>query len=83
MWAYWSLLRVQGHAVLSAPSGIAQLKAVYGSILGYIPASTTGGINPSPGYVAKYPDGHLVFWVTNYTVQGIAGGPRIVPSSEC
>jgi hypothetical protein len=60
---------------------LAQLKAVYGSNLRYVPG--VGGINSAPGYVASYPDGNLVFWVNNDVVDSIAGGPGVLPSIDC
>jgi hypothetical protein len=67
---------------------LAQLKALYGSSLRFVPAPS-GGITPNPGYVVSFPDGNLAFLVGNGTffrrgsVYMIIGGPGALPSTEC
>ena len=67
---------------------LAQLKAVYGTSLRFVPAPT-GGIAPFPGYVAALPGGNLAFLVSNGgvfpagTVYMIVGGPGVLPSTSC
>ena len=62
---------------------LAQLKTVYGSRLRFVPAPTTGGISPLPGYIVAFPDGNLVFWVQKGRIGEIAGGPGMMPSIDC
>ena len=62
---------------------LAQLKAVYGDRLRYVPAPASG-VTPLPGYVVAFSDGNLVFWVRNgKVVDRIAGGPGVLPSTNC
>lgn len=62
---------------------LTQLKAVYKSRLHFVPAPA-GGISPVPGYVVRSAEGNLVFWVRNgKTVDEIAGGPMVLPSTDC
>jgi hypothetical protein len=61
---------------------LARLKAVYGASLRFVPAPISG-ISPVPGYIVTFPDGNLVFWVSNGIVDEIAGGPGLLPSVEC
>jgi len=38
---------------------------------------------PLPGYVVSLGNGNLVFWVRKGTVDRIAGGPGVLPSTDC
>jgi hypothetical protein len=61
---------------------LSQLKTVYGGRLRFVPARNFGPA-PRPGYVVSFPNGNLVFWVHNGTIDGIAGGPGLMPSVDC
>jgi hypothetical protein len=61
---------------------LSQLKTVYRRSLRFVPARNSGPA-PRPGYVVSFPNGNLVFWVHNGTVDGIAGGPGLLPSVDC
>ncbi|HEX6930840.1 MAG TPA: hypothetical protein VF162_01755, partial [Streptosporangiaceae bacterium] len=77
-----------GGPAVATPQGfrlgqtLAQLKAVYGSSLRYVPAPA-GGIQPLPGYVVTSNAGTLVFWTTKGIVTHIAAGPHVLPSTDC
>jgi len=62
---------------------LAKLRAVYGARLRFMPRPAAGGISPLPGYVVAFPDGNLVFWVSQGKVDQIAGGQGMLPSIDC
>jgi hypothetical protein len=74
--------------VVTTPQGfvlggtLLRLKTVYGRGLHFVPARNSG-IAPRPAYVVSFTNGNLVFWVHNGTVDGIAGGPGLLPSVDC
>jgi hypothetical protein len=61
---------------------LSQLKTVYGRRLRFVPTRDSGPA-PRPGYVVSFSNGNLVFWVHNGTVDGIAGGPGLLPTVDC
>ena len=61
---------------------LAQLKAVYGGSLQFVPPPTTG-YSTSPGYVVNLPGGNLAFIISRGKVESITGGPGVLPTTPC
>ena len=61
---------------------LAQLKAVYGSSLQFVPPPAPG-YSTSPGYVVRLPGGNLAFINSRGKVESIAGGPGVLPTTPC
>ena len=76
---------------VSTPEGfhlgdsVQTLLNIYGSRAQYLPAPTTGGIDPVAGYIVAETGGNLFFYVdpTTATVPKIAGGPNVSDSNSC
>jgi hypothetical protein len=58
----------------------ADLQQTYGTSLEYVPAPATA-ISPRPGYIVRFPNGNVVFWVTKGIVISIGAGPGAMPTT--
>lgn len=58
----------------------ADLQHTYGASLRYVPAPAKA-ISPRPGYIVRFRNGNLVFWVMNGIVTGIGAGPGAMPTA--
>jgi hypothetical protein len=75
-------LRVMTAQGFPLGGSLAQLKAVYGSSLQFVPPPTTG-YSTSPGYEVSLPGGNLAFIISRGKVESIAGGPGVLPTTPC